>query len=580
MFKLVSFLLRTSREIEVSHSMIVLALVAGLLSGVGYTVLVGLVNAALTDRSVSPLLLGFIALGVVVSAARLLSQGLFDLAGTKATFSVRLQLCRRILANPLRKLEEIGPHRLLATLSEDVTEISNALLQVPRLIMNLVIVLACLVYLGWVSWPLLLATLGFMVVGVVTYYVPLLRANQYVWRLRDERDVLFSHLRALVEGAKELKLHQRRRQVFFEADLVPSSASIQRASVVSYAIFVATQVWGNLFFFLTIGFLLFGLGPERVGREVLTSFVLILLYMISPIEVILLSMPLLARAGAAVNKLDQLGIELIATAERQAAGPGFGPRWRSLELVDVSYAYRGESGESFGLGPLNLAFQPGELVFFIGGNGSGKTTLAKVLTGLYPPDRGEIRLDGEALAAERLDDYRQMFSVVFADFHLFKSLIGADGSSVDEAAMGYLARLQLEDKVEVEDGRLSTLDLSQGQRKRLALLNAYLEDRPFYFFDEWAADQDPQYRSVFYLEILPELKARGKTVFVISHDDQYYGVADRLIKLADGRIESELAISPGVPGVPGVPGAPEIAPERPLPAGVHLGASARERGHA
>src|SRR6185436_2304520 len=116
-----------------------------------------------------------------------------------------------------------------------------------------------------ISWPLLLATLGFLVVGVVTYYVPLLRANQHVRRLRNERDVLFSHLRALVEGVKELKLHQRRRQVFFEADLVPSSASIERASVVSYSIFVATQVWGTVFFFLTIGFLLFGLGPERVG---------------------------------------------------------------------------------------------------------------------------------------------------------------------------------------------------------------------------------------------------------------------------------------------------------------------------
>ena len=548
MIKLFVFLLRTSREISFSHAAVVLALVAGLLSGVGYTALVALVNTALTDRRAAPLLLGFIGLGVVVSLTRLVSQGLFDMVGTRSTFGVRLQLCRRILASPLRKQEEIGPHRLLSTLSEDVTAISNALMQLPRLIMNLVITVVALLYMGWLSWPLLLSTLGFMAVGIVSYQLPIQRANRYLRRLREERDVLFSHLRALVHGAKELKLHRRRRQALLEAELIPTSESIRRFTFLGNAIFAAASVWGNLLFFLAIGFLLFGLGHDRIGQQVMTGYILSLLYLATPLEVVLLTLPQFGRAAAAVHKLDSLGIELTSSAEPQAAVPGFSPPWRSLELVDVTYTYRGEGAESFGIGPISLSFQPGELVFFIGGNGSGKTTLAKVLTGLYPPDAGEIRLDGRPVTEETLDDYRQMFSAVFSDFHLFQSLMAADGASVDESAAGYLARLQLEDKVRVEGGRLSTLDLSQGQRKRLSLLNAYLEDRPFYFFDEWAADQDPQYRAVFYFEILPELKARGKTVFVISHDDQYYAVADRLIKLTDGRIEAELS---GVPAQSG-----------------------------
>jgi putative pyoverdin transport system ATP-binding/permease protein len=96
--------------------------------------------------------------------------------------------------------------------------------------------------------------------------------------------------------------------------------------------------------------------------------------------------------------------------------------------------------------------------------------------------------------------------------------------------------LQLSHKVQVKDGSLSTTELSQGQRKRLALLTAYLDDRPIYLFDEWVADQDPFFREVFYQQILPELKKRDKAVLVISHDDRYFHLCDRLIKLDYGQI--------------------------------------------
>jgi putative ATP-binding cassette transporter len=136
------------------------------------------------------------------------------------------------------------------------------------------------------------------------------------------------------------------------------------------------------------------------------------------------------------------------------------------------------------------------------------------------------------------EEFRQLFSAVFSDFHLFEKLLGLDGPGLDARARAYLTQLRLEHKLQVRDGELSTSKLSQGQRKRLALLTAYLEDRPFYVFDEWAADQDPSFKEVFYLRMLPELKARGKAVLVISHDDHYYHVADHLIKLDYGQIES------------------------------------------
>ena len=220
------------------------------------------------------------------------------------------------------------------------------------------------------------------------------------------------------------------------------------------------------------------------------------------------------------------------------------PSWDSLELVGVQHTYRRENEEEeFSLGPIDLSLRPGELVFITGGNGSGKTTLAKLLVGLYIPQQGEIRLDGQTITDERRDNYRQLFSVVFSDFYLFENLLGLSHFNIDTKAQDYLAKLQLDRCVQIKDRTLSTLELSQGQRKRLALLTAYLEDRPIYLFDEWAADQDPQFKEIFYFELLGRLKEAGKTVIVISHDDRYYHVADRVLKLNYGLIEFDNPIA-------------------------------------
>jgi len=199
-----------------------------------------------------------------------------------------------------------------------------------------------------------------------------------------------------------------------------------------------------------------------------------------------------------------------------------------------AYADESTRTDAFTVGPIDLTVNPGEIVFLTGGNGSGKTTLAKLILGLYWPDGGKIRVDGRPVAAEEKDDYRQLFSVVFSDSFVFESLLGIDIDAVDAAARRYLRRLQIDHKVTIQNGTLSTTDLSTGQRKRLALLTAYLEDRPVYVFDEWAADQDPEFKSFFYRDILPGLKARGKSVIAISHDDRYFSCADRVVTLENG----------------------------------------------
>jgi putative pyoverdin transport system ATP-binding/permease protein len=205
----------------------------------------------------------------------------------------------------------------------------------------------------------------------------------------------------------------------------------------------------------------------------------------------------------------------------------------------VIHTYHTDNEDSnFVLGPIDLTLYPQELVFIVGGNGSGKSSLLKIITGLYAPESGEIRLDGKLITDQNREWYRQHFSVVFADFYLFDELLGLENTktNLDKQAQEYLKLLKLQHKVNIENGKLSTTLLSQGQRKRLALLTAFLEDRPIYLFDEWAADQDPTFKEVFYKELLPSLRDKGKTVIAITHDDHYFSGADRIIKLDYGKI--------------------------------------------
>jgi putative ATP-binding cassette transporter len=154
-----------------------------------------------------------------------------------------------------------------------------------------------------------------------------------------------------------------------------------------------------------------------------------------------------------------------------------------------------------------------------------------------------MSVDDTPVDEHNREAYRQLFSAVFTDFFVFDSLLGLPPEDRAAKAQRYLARLQLDHKVSIVGDTFSTTSLSQGQRKRLALLAAYLEDRSFYVFDEWAADQDPLFKQFFYEELLAELKARGKAVMVISHDDRYFHAADRLIRLDYGQIRQEEILS-------------------------------------
>lgn len=236
----------------------------------------------------------------------------------------------------------------------------------------------------------------------------------------------------------------------------------------------------------------------------MSGYAMIFLYMIMPIEGLLSAIPNISSAKVALERIEQVNADLpLEDTLHEAPAKSFD----SIVLDNVTHRYfREKENEVFTLGPIDLTFKPGELIYLIGGNGSGKTTLAKMLVGLYAPEGGQILLNGHPVDEARRDIYRQHFSVVFNDFFLFDTLLGMKVEGLDAQAQSLLEHLQLDHKVTIKDGAFSTTNLSQGQRKRLALLVTYLEDRPFYVFDEWAADQDPTFKEVFYKQLLPELR--------------------------------------------------------------------------
>lgn len=538
--KIISFLLRQSRGV------FLFAVTAGVVSGVAGAALLSLVNRALNEEGADLTLLGWVFAGlcILLALTRVSSHLLLVRLGENAVLKIRLELVRRILGTPLAKLEEIGEHRILAALTEDTTAIANALVLLPTIGINLLIVVCSLVYLGWLSVQVLLGFLLVMSVAGTSYVIPVRLAMRRYRRARDEQDGLFKQFRSLTEGSKELKLHSARRNAFF-AKVERIAQSLRDQYVSGATVAGIGHAWGQLLVFFAVGCLIFVLPQiQTISRETLTGYTLVLFYVMSPFQLMLQMIPLLGRGGVALNRVEKLGLSLDPSPGGEALSIAPPPLWRRLELSGVTYGYRGNGEEhGFAVGPIDLVMHPGEIVVVIGGNGSGKTTLAKLISGLYQPETGEIRLDGQPVTGQTLDSYRQLFSTVFSDFCLFESLLGLESPDLDQKAHRYLVKLDLDRKVSVQEGALSTVALSQGQRKRLALLTAYLEDRPIYIFDEWAADQDPMFKQVFYHQLLPELKSQGKTVLVISHDDRYFGVADRLIRLEEGRLDKEEIVS-------------------------------------
>lgn len=521
------------------------ALVGSILSGLGVSVVMALINRALeaNGQRLWPLGLTYAGVSVAMLLCRWAAHAELVKLSEKTLGRLRVLASRQLAETRYREIERRGAGRLLALLTEDVGMVADFFVTLPQLVVHGAVLIGCLGYLLVLSWQAF--ALGVVVVfgGALLLRPAKRQANALLADARTAEDQVYGAFRALLRGAKELSLNTRRREAFLSDVLGRSVEAARRLWTRGLSIHVAAVSWQIFLFFAVIGSVLFGLGNViELPGPVRSGYALMVLYMLVPLLALLQASPAFERTRVALARLREFGLDTVAVAT--AAEPPAPEPLSLVQLSGVQHSYRrdGEDG-TFVLGPIDLALRPGELVYLIGANGSGKTTLAKLIVGLYEPESGSIQHNGREIDAGTRSAYREHFSAVFSDFHLFETLLGLHDPGLDARANELVAGLGLGHKVNVREGVLSTTSLSSGQRKRLALLVTYLEDRPVLVFDEWAADQDPAYKHVFYTQVLPALRARGKAVLAISHDDRYFHLADRCLKLEAGKLQ-ELDVPP------------------------------------
>ena len=525
--------------------LVTLSIGLGMLGGLSVTALLATINTALHNESglTQGLVLGFAGLCLMALLSTILSDIGSNYVGQHIIAKLRRELGEKVLAAPIDQIERYRSHRLIPVLTHDVDTISDFAFAFAPLAVSLTVTLGCLGYLANLSWPMFLVMLVAIGLGTTLQFVARAWGMRGFEAAREAEDDLQKHYNAIAEGAKELRIHRPRRQRMFLHGIQNTANRICDTQIRSINTFVIAKSLGSMLFFVVIGLALaLQSWWPSADKTVMSGFVLVLLYMKGPLEHLIGTLPIISKAQIAFRRIAELSKQfsspephLLLDDQSQPATP-----LHSLVLNQVSYSFAPVPGsEPFRLGPVNVSIQQGDIVFIVGENGCGKTTLIKLLLGLYAPQSGSIELNGQAVTAANRDDYRQIFTTIFADYYLFDDVIQGD-KPVPEDAARYLRRLEIDHKVSIRDGVFSTTDLSTGQRKRLALVSAWLEERPVLVFDEWAADQDPTFRRIFYTELLPDLKRLGKTIIVISHDDRYFDIADQLIRLHAGKVVSEL----------------------------------------
>ncbi|MCG5049125.1 multidrug ABC transporter permease/ATP-binding protein [Pectobacterium brasiliense] len=514
-------------------AVILLSLLSAAL-GIGLIAFINLQLIETVNQSLS-VLPQFLGLLLLLMGVTLVSQLALTTLGHHFVYRLRGQFIKRILDTNIARIEQIGSAQLLASLSSDIRNITIAFVRLPELIQGIVLTIGSAAYLAWLSPKMLVVTSVWIAITLWGGFMLVSRVYRHLTQVREAEDRLQKDYETVINGRKELTLNRERAQKLYE-DIYQANAQDYRQNVIRADTFHLSAVnWSNIMMLGVIGAVFFM--ANNLGwadTNVAATYSLTLLFLRTPMLQAVGALPTLLSAQVAFNKLKRFDLADYQEPFSAAVAPA---DWHTLELRDVVFRYD-DSG--FEVGPINLVIKRGELVFLIGGNGSGKSTLAMLLTGLYIPVSGSLLLDNRPVTAQTREDYQKLFSAIFTDFHLFGQMMGPQGTEPDTALVdSWLDRLNMRHKLTLENHQVMNLQLSQGQRKRVALLLAVAEQRDILLLDEWAADQDPQFRRVFYLELLPQLRALGKTIVAISHDDHYFEHADRLLEMHQGTL-SEL----------------------------------------
>lgn len=513
--------------------LLIIALILNLVSsflGVGAIAFIN--NYLLVESTTLTKLLQFIGLVCIFFAISIGAQILLVRLGQYFVFDMQRMIVKQILDTDFMLIQKTGKSRLLASLTNDIRSISFGLLRLPELIQGTLFVLCAGGYLFYLSSLIFWLVALWMTCTFAVSFMFIKQVHVHFRKAREHDDLIQANYTSVIEGHRELKLNQFRAKIYYETDFIKNAHNKRHHTIKGDSFHVLAGNWLNVMLLALIGTILYLSSAYALFDFITaTTIVLVVFFLRTPLNAAFNALPTLLNAQVALKKI--LALELCPYNMEFECKSNFA-HWQKLQLENVSFSY----DNGFMLKPFNLEIKRGEIIFCVGKNGSGKSTLSLLLAGLLTPSSGTITVDNVRINADNYVAYRSTISAIFSDFFLFTQAIHDDSIASDETIDYWLNLLELSTKVSVLQGKLSTTTLSMGQRKRLALFIALLEKRNLLILDEWAADQDPEFRKFFYQKLIPLFKEMGLTVFAISHDNMYFDAADRVLLVKDGVIST------------------------------------------
>lgn len=528
---------------DLKPKVILMSVAAGLFNGVALAVVMHIANTVADGAfSFQALLLFSTSVGLFAYTKKHALDETAQIA-ERITKNIRIRLIRKLRETPLIRFERIRPGMIQSALSSDAQTLPQFATVLMNNVSSVVMLVFVMGYLYFLSPTALLILLGSVAICVTYYFMQSGEVETLNSKATETETAFYENLNGLISGFKELKLNRKMSDEFYGDEINQLIDQTAGHRVDSMLATNRLMLLGSVFLFLTMAGILFLLpvvDPDSIASII--PILAVVFFSIGPITDVVVALPIVTRARGAVasiRKLESLIADSYSDIEAWAESRPVhdGTIFKQLEMKHLTFSYQSEQKTNgFALGPIDLTLKQGEVVFLIGGNGSGKSTLIKVLTGLYRPQEGQMHFNNRLITDDFLATYRNQFSCIFSDFHLFDRMIGADDIDLDRFEE-LVTSMGLSGKVGIHpSGHFNHKNLSSGQRKRLALILSIFDDKPIHIFDEWAADQDPTFRRTFYRDILPNLKAQGKTIFAATHDDHYFDCADRLVKLEYGKM--------------------------------------------
>lgn len=451
---------------------------------------------------------------------------------------LRWRLLEAVRSSELMEIERIGKPQIFGNLSRETQVLSQAMPNIIVAVQSSILLLAAMIYLFFLSKLAFILLASFTAIGAAFHLARAKQASKHILEAARTDDTLIEGFSDVIDGFREVKLNQAKSDQLGDTVRLVSRRSA-RSRILVHTLNARDFVLSQLTFFALTGLMVFVVPAfGEVDTKTITMTTTATLFMLGPVGALVGNFPVFNNANAAARQICDLEDKLLSgSSPRAQIGPlDTFSAFSEIRLEEQAFSYPAADGEqAFSVGPNNLTIKRGSCIFITGGNGSGKTTLVNLLLTLIPSTGGRILVDGMPVSDDNVAAYRNLFSAIFSDNHLFRTLYGTARFDADEAAR-LLEDMDIQHKVQIVENRFTTTDLSGGQRKRLAMVAARLERKPILVLDEWAADQDPAFRAKFYRQILPDLRSQGYTIIAITHDDRFFDVADARYHMEDGKL--------------------------------------------